>query len=51
MSEVAKTEDLLVLWELSHIAEQHPTASIDIHGYDNQQLEISTVTINNNQRV
>jgi hypothetical protein len=22
------------VWELSHIAEQHPTASTDIHGYD-----------------
>jgi hypothetical protein len=51
-----------VMWELSHIAEQHPTASTDIHiynkstardihGYDNQQFEISTVTINNNRRV
>jgi hypothetical protein len=25
---------IIPLWELSHITEQHPTASTDIHGYD-----------------
>jgi hypothetical protein len=27
------------VWELSHIAEQHPTESTDVHGYDKQQPE------------
>jgi hypothetical protein len=57
-----------ILWELSHYAKQHPTASArsglnNVHKPGcaqlrmhfvvviNQQLEISVVMVNNNQRI